>query len=321
MLLLNLIMFSLALGVLIYSASVGIKSLVKLAQGLKVSEFVMAFIIAAIATTLPELFVTINASLIKTGEIVIGNVLGSNLADLGLIGGLVIVFARSISTTNKKIRRDSIWMFLLGILPLLLFFIGKGISRIDGAILIISTLLYIIYIFKIKKEFKKTLKATLKAKEIFFHTVILFVSLALIYFSADYTVKYAQILAIDLKISPLFVALFLIAIGTSLPEFALSIQAVRLNKPSIALGDLLGSVIANSTFILGIGSLINPIKAEITTIFIASLFFVLTAYLFVIFMHISKKLTLAEGVGLVIIYILFIIVEFYIKAVTGVNLK
>ena len=316
MLIINLIMFFLALIVLIIAAYYGVKSLIWLAHALKLSEFVMAFIAGAIATSLPELFISINASLNKASEIVIGNILGSNIADIALVAGLIIVFARQISTTNVKIRRDAIWMFLLGSLPLVLFFLGNGLSRIDGALLIFSSFFYMFYIFKIRKQFKKVLKARINAKQTFYYTVILITCLALIYFSAHYVVNYAKLLAIDLKISTLFVALFLISIGTSLPELALEIQAIKLKKASIALGDLLGSVIANSTIILGIAALISPIKAELTTIFIAALFFILAAYLFVTFMHSGKKLLLSEGIALIIVYILFIIVEFYIKTLS-----
>ncbi len=315
MLIVNLIMFFLALIILCIAAYYGVKTLVWLAYALRVSQFVMAFILAAIATSLPELFVSVIASLNKANEIVIGNIIGSNIADITLIGGLIIVFARKINIKNPKIRRDSIWMFILGCLPIVLFFIGNSISRLDGIILLLSSIFYVVYIFKIKKEFKKVLEAKVDVKRTFYHTILLVICLILVYFSSSYVVNYAKLLAIDLKVSPLLISLFLIAIGTSLPELALETQAIRLKKVNIALGDLFGSVIVNSTIILGISALINPITAEITAIFIAALFFVLSAYLFVVFVYSGKKLVLEEGVGLIIVYILFVIIEFYVKTV------
>lgn len=311
MLINNLIMFFLSLIILIIASYYAVKTILWLAHALKISEFVMAFIIGSLATTLPELFISINGSLLNAGEIVLGNIVGSNIVDISLIAGIIFVFARELK--GKKIRTEAIWMFLLGCLPLVLFFIQKSLNVISGTILLISFFIYYIFIFKIKKQFRKILKIEANVRQVFFNTLILILTFLLVYFSSFFVIEYGKLLAYDLKVSPTLIGLFLIAIGTSLPELTLGFQAIRLREPYVALGDLLGAVISNSTFVLGIASLINPITAKLTTMFIASLFFILSSYLFVTFIYSGKKLTAVEGVALILVYVLFVIIELYLK--------
>ena len=158
MMLINLAIFIAALIVLVISGSMLVRSLSKIAAFLHVSEYVIGFIILAFATSLPELFVGISSAINKTPSIVVGNVIGANIANLTYIIGIPVLLAKGIRIQSRKTKKDSLWMIALALLPLLLMIIGSKISRLDGAILIAAFLLYARKLIKESKRFTKEIK-------------------------------------------------------------------------------------------------------------------------------------------------------------------
>jgi len=145
------LVFIIATIVLIRSGSLLIRSLVNIARFMQWSEFVIAFVLVGIGTSLPELFVGIGAGLKKAPALSLGNVLGSNILNLTFIGGLVVLFARGIEVRNKLKRKDVWLIFFLSVLPLL-FLLNKVLSRLEGGILIGAFLIYLIYLSRAKKN-------------------------------------------------------------------------------------------------------------------------------------------------------------------------
>jgi len=135
MVLTNLLIFLGLCALLILSGYLLVKTLSKIAVFLKLSEFIIAFIIMAFATSIPELFVGISSAISKNPALSLGNVIGSNIVDLTFIIGIAVVLARGI-TINKEVRKDSLYMFLIALIPIILMLIGNGLSRIDGVILV-----------------------------------------------------------------------------------------------------------------------------------------------------------------------------------------
>jgi len=305
--LLNLTIFILACIVLAKSAQLIIKTLVKLEKIFHLSDFSIGFILMAVATTLPELLVGINAAIKNNTALSLGNVIGSNIVNLTLILGIVIILSKKISTKTDLIEKNTFYMFLISLLPLLLM-IDSTISRSEGLILI---LVFIFYIFKLTKhKLPKTnnhYKSTKKSFSIFIMGVFLLIT------SSYIVVEYATKLAVELLLPPILIGLFLVAIGTSLPELAFGIKASLKKHPKLSLGNLTGSVIVNSTLVLGVTSIIRPITADFRLFLVASLFLILTTYLFFIFSKTDKKLTLKEGIVLILIYIAFLATEFILK--------
>lgn len=316
MLWLNLLFFIASCVVLVVSGTFLVKSLTKIAQFLHFSEYVIAFILMAFATSIPELFVGISSALAKNTELILGTVIGSNIADIVLIGGITILLARGIKIKSKKIKRDSLFMIPIALLPLILFFIGNSISRIDGAILLAVFFLYSWHLIRRRKKFKRELeKDRIKRTEIVTYSILFIVFLALLFFSAHFVVRYASALAIDLALPAILIGLFLIALGTSLPELAFESRAALMGHSEMALGDLMGSVVANSTLVLGIAALIYPLI--ITTYFmlflISAIFMMVFIFLFSTFIHSGSKLYIMEGIALLLLYIVFIFIELFSK--------
>ncbi|MBI2499702.1 sodium:calcium antiporter [Candidatus Woesearchaeota archaeon] len=310
-LILDLTLFLVLAIILAKSSLWVVNSLVNLSAFLKISEFSAGFIILSIATSLPELFVGINSALLGRPNLSLGNVIGSNIADIALILGIAILISGSINVKSKIIRKDSIYIFLIALAPILLMLDGI-LSRFDGFILILIFIYYIIKRLKDRKKFDKPVN-NIKTKSIFNDVLFFILSIVLLILSANLLVKFAIAIATDLNVAAILIGLFLVAIGTSLPELSLTIRSVLTKHKSIALGDNMGAVAVNSSLVLGVTSLIEPIRANFTLFLISALFMILVVGLYTIFVVFDKKLTLKQGVILIFLYIAFVIIELSIK--------
>ncbi|UZE94131.1 MAG: sodium:calcium antiporter [Candidatus Pacearchaeota archaeon] len=314
MLWLNILFFVLSCAILFGSGTYLVKSIGKISVFLRISEFTAAFIIIAIATSLPELFVGISSALTQNTALSLGNVIGANIANFALIGGIMILLARGIKIKKKDIKKSSLFLIPIVILPLVLFFIDGSLNWIDGIILIAAFCLYSWRILKRRKKFKKPLEneTRIKREKVILYSIIFVISLIFLFASSYFVVKYATVLSLELMLPPIIIGLFLIAIGTTLPELAFGARAAQLGYGEMALGDLFGSVVVNSTLVLGITALIFPITANLMLVLVSAIFLILLTFLFATFLHSGSKLYVMEGIALLLLYIFFIFIQFYL---------
>ena len=315
MLIINLISFLISCIVLIISGTLLVKTLAKIAAFLKLSEFVVGFIIMAFATSIPELFVGITSALTKNPALALGNVIGANIINLTLVIGIAILLGKGIKIESKKTKTDALYMVGIAALPMVLMVIGGSLSRIDGIILLAAFALYARRILQQRKLFKKEVEDSIKRKDIILTTILFVFSLALLFLSARFVVEYATSLSVDLALPPIIVGLFIISIGTTLPELTFGSRAVLAGHSEMALGNSIGSVIVNSTLVLGIASILCPITANILLFSVGAIFMVMIAFLFATFVESGNKLYIKEGISLILLYIFFVIIEFYIKTI------
>jgi len=311
--LINLGLFVLSCLVLVVSGSFLVKSLIKIASYLRVSGFVIGFVLMAFATSIPELFVGVSAGLAKNTALLLGTVIGSNIANLSLVIGIGIVLGRGIKIKKKGIRKDVFNMFLILLLPLVLLIDGV-LSRFDGGLLIIVFMFYIWKILKEQKKFKKVFKVKVERWEVIFNVVLFIVGLVLLFVSSSFVVKYGGLLSIDLMLSPLLIGLFLVALGTSLPELVFGTVAILKGREDMSLGNIIGSNIVNSTLVLGVTALIFPISIVLSSFLMSAVFMLIIGFLFLTFVS-NDELGLFEGISLIMFYVLFIIVQFYLRGV------
>ncbi len=315
MLINNLIIFLIACIVLIISGSLLVKTLTKIASFLRLSEFVVGFIIMAFATSIPELFVGITSALAKNPALALGNVIGANIINLTLVIGIAVLLGRGIKIESKKTKTDSLYMVFITALPMVLMVIGNSLSRIDGIILLAAFALYARRILKQRKLFKKEVEDGIKRPEIIITTILFIFSLALLFLSARFVVEYSTLLSVDLALPPIIVGLFIISLGTTLPELTFGSRAVLAGHSEMALGNSIGSVIVNSTLVLGITAIIFPITANILLFYVSAIFMVVIAFLFATFVESGDKLYIKEGISLILLYVFFVIIEFYINTI------
>jgi cation:H+ antiporter len=304
-------LFLLACILLVVAGTLLVKCLVKLATFLKLNEFIAAFVLMAICTSLPELFVGITSALAGKPAFSLGNVIGSNIVDITLIAGITVVLARGIRINSPLIRKEVFGMVVLAALPMVLMFIGKELSRLDALILLGA---FLIYFYIMLNAGKKGLHRHAMQDSVSpwagLGVFILFIGCAVgLYFSAGMVVRYGTQLAIDLALPPILVGLFFVALGTSLPELTFSTRASLTRHAPLALGDLVGATVTNSTVVLAVTALIQPITNSFFVFLTSAVFMVAISFLFATFIASGNRLTWREGVSLILFYILFVIVE------------
>ncbi len=301
--------------VLIISAELLVKSLAKTAFYFGMTDFVVGFMIVALATSVPELFIGVTSAVDRNPELSLGNILGSNIIDLTLVVGVMALLRRGIKMETKAVQTDTLYMFAITLLPLVLMLLGGSLDRFDGFILLSVFFLYVIRIFAQRSRFREETGEKVSRPEFVKNVVIALVSVVLLLASADYLVRYASMLASDMLSPPILVGLFLISIGTTLPELIFGSGAILMKHKYMAFGDIIGSVVANNTLVLGTVAVMSstPIAPNLIIFLISSFFMVVVAFLFMTFVEVERHILWQEGVALIMLYVLFVIVVLNIR--------
>lgn len=310
----NFIYFAISGLFLVLSGIYLVKSLEKIARFLHISEFSAAFIIMAIATSIPELFVGVSSALQGNPALSLGNIIGANIIDLTLITGIFIVMARGIKLKSEKVGKGVYFMFLSIVLVIVLYLIGNSLSRVDGVILLV---LFGINSYRVLRKSEKYTAKFNKVKEKTSKKVksilIFLISLMVLFISSNYVVKYSHLIALNLNVPEIIVGLFLLSIATTLPELVFGINAVILKHPEMSIGDQTGTVFTNICLVLGIVAIIHPITVAFTPFLISAVFLFLSALIFLAFIKSGKKLDIFEGISLIVFYLIFVIIQFFIR--------
>lgn len=239
----------------------------RLARSLGISTLVVGLTIVAIGTSMPELIVSVGAALRGSSDVALGNVIGSNVANIGLIIGLSAVLAPFIVQV-RMVRREIPLLIGITLFAYVLLFDGT-LSRLDGLLLMVGGAAYLIWMLVSAREVetgddpKDSEVVDIKRGA---EALRLMVGLVLLLIGANLTVEGALTLARAIGISELVIGITVVAIGTSLPELVTSITAARRKESDIALGNVVGSNIANLLIILGITSFIQPIAVPTSVI-------------------------------------------------------
>lgn len=305
MLIINLLFFLISCLVLAISGHLVVKSLVKVARYYRWREFVIGFILIALATSIPELFVGISSALTQIPSLSLGNIIGSNIINLTLIIGVAALLGKKIKIEKEIEKKDLYYTSVIAILPIILF-LDHELSRIDGIILLIAFSLYIFRLITRIGHFKKVSNGVAK-KEVPIKLITFIISLIILLISANFVVEYSSLLIIDLALPPILIGLIIVSVGTTLPELSFEVYSILKGFSGMALGNLLGSVVVNSTLVLGITSIILPIQAYFPSFIIGTLFLLINLILFIIFAKTKKEISWKEGIILIILYVIFTI--------------
>ncbi len=314
----NLAFFAFSCLALVVSGSFFVDSLITIAKFIRMKEYIAGFIVLGLSTSLPELFVGINSALANVPALSLGTVIGSNIADLALIGGITSLLARGIKIEHKGTIKDSYTAFAIAFFAMLLMFIGNSLSRMDGILLVIAFCLYCAYIIRGKWKSGETLDNQIGKWKIILAVFIFIISFVVLYLSSEMTVRYGERLAIDMLLPPIFIGLFFVAVGTSLPELVVGIRAVVSKHSEINIGNLIGSVVINSTLVLGVTAIITPITANIFLFMTSGVFMIVICFLFATFIQSGEKLDWTEGLALILLYVFFLIVELNLRGFASV---
>lgn len=299
------ILLVVALALVVVGAMLLTDGSVALARRMHIPEFIVGLTIVAVGTSMPELTVSMISAVEGYGDMAIGNVVGSNIANTLLILGLCAVFSPVLFTENN-IKRDVPINLGASVMLLLVVSTSALIGRIEGIILLVAYVAMIL--FSIRSERKamtetkeEDAKGDMSALRI---VVWIIAGLAALIYGGDMFVDSATNIALAWGVSEAVIAITLVAVGTSLPELATNIASIAKGNASLALGNVLGSNIANILLILGACSTVTPLSmggVSMTDIYVV----VATAVallLFAIFWG-DKRITRIEGLLFLIFYI------------------
>lgn len=295
------------------------KSLIKLAQFFKISEFVIAFILMSFVTSIPELFIGISSAIENVPDFSFGDILGANFINITLVIGLVAILNNGIRA-ESKISQKNFWLiFFIALLPIL-FALDGVISRTDGFILIISFLFYLSRLLGEKEYFSKVLNGVKINFEIFSKALkeifIFFVGVLVLIASSLLLVFSGKNISSLINMDILAFSLIFVALGTTLPELTFGIRASLLKHNEMTLGNSIGSVAFNSSFVIGIVSIIKPIDIQNINIFFIIVSFLLASFLlFNLFIYTKSHISRREGFVLIFIYIFFIISQYFFQII------
>lgn len=290
-----------------------------LAQRFRVPEFIVGLTIVAVGTSTPELVVSVLSAAAGNSDVAIGNIVGSNIFNVFLILGVCALIA-PLPLTGGNIRRDLPFLTAVSVLLLLLTsdrLLGLGevdaIGRIDG---IVMLLLYIALIrYTIRAERRTAAQATQttqtekpqRSKSLWLIVVMIGGGLAGLVFGGELFLDSATAIARALGVSESVIAITLVAGGTSLPELASSVVSLLKGKSEMALGNVIGSNIANILLILGLSATIHPLtlggitRIDLLTVLLSSVLLFVTAFTFR-----RKAVDRWEGAIFLVIYALYI---------------
>lgn len=301
----NLLLFAVALFVVVKSATLATRYSARLAESFKLSKYAVGFIIVAIISILPEAFIAVNAAFEGIPSFGLGVLFGSNIADLTLVFAAIIFFAgRNIKVESKILKNHVVYPFLL-LLPLILGLNGH-FSRLEGAALIVAGGIF--YYISLKNGISVTASASVSSRLKNF-LKLLFIMAALL-IGSHYTVISAMGLAQAFRVNPVLIGMLVVGIGTTLPELFFSLKCVSCRDDSLAVGDILGTVLADATIVLGILALVSPFSFPIRIIYITGAFMVAASFVLFNFMSSGRALSKKEGYLLLIFWLVFVIVEF-----------
>ena len=292
-----------------------VRASVALSFKLNISKMVVGLTVVSFATSFSELLVSLNAAFNGSSSIAINNVIGSNIANIGLVLGITAFIGTIyVDTSFYKFNWPALMLFSLAFY----YFLSNDqqLTAFEGAILFLGLIVFVILLLKKSKGAKEDHDESLEALTITsnFKLMIWFVigGVAL-YFGADWLVNGAIVIAKQIGVSEAVISVSIIAVGTSVPELAASVIAVIRKEKAISLGNLIGSNIFNIGSVLGLTAMIKPIIVEDTQILSRDIIWMLVfAVILVPFALVLKRheLKKTEGFVLIFMYGIFIYLAF-----------
>jgi len=286
-----------------------LKSAVSISLGLKIPKIIIGMTVVSFATSAPELIVSINSAVNGYPDLALGNVIGSNIANLALVLGITLLIAemdvqKSFFTTNWPV------MMVASILLFLFLHNDYLISDFEGLIFILFLIFFLVYLFRFQNydiidDLPEDVDLLPASKTFIF---FLLGSVGL-WGGSEMLITGATDLAITLGVGERLIGVTVVSVGTSIPELAASIIAVLKKEKAISLGNLIGSNIFNILAVVGITSLITPIPANDHVIYTNDIYWMLLVSMVLpILVLLPKKMQLKRksGIVLLLIYVVFL---------------
>ena len=293
------------LAIVVYGADEAIKRLLNLSRFFRLSIFAAGILIAGTLAVLPELSIGVIAAIEGTSSFGFGIILGSNVADLTLVIGVVVLFAGKLHLNPAVLKQLRI-SFIAVILPVLLLLDGE-ISSIDGSILIGAFVVYSVWLVKRGRE-KGEVIQNRGFIRFAIEAALLVIGITVLFIGSSLVTDQAQALSASLGL-PLFLIGVIVAIGTCLPELAFSIRACETKSCDLGLGNILGNVLADSMLTIGVIAIIQPIKPATLSFPLSTGVFMVFSVLLVYWRSKDGVLEKRDAAILILVYAVFLAVQ------------
>ena len=282
-----------------------VESAAAIAKRFGISEIIIGLSVVAFGTSAPEFAVTITAAIKNQADISVGNIIGSNIFNLGFIlGGVAVV--RSVSTSKMLVFRDGIILIVTSAL-LVVFLSDLYLSAFEGIILNIILIIYLVFLFYSKEPLGDDI---VEKHYHWFEVPRLFFGLVLIIAGGYYLVESASELARFVGISEWVIGMTIVAAATSAPEFVTSLVAAVKGKYGISAGNLVGSNLFNILGVLGLASWIRPMAVE-SSAYTSMLLLTILTLIVVVFMRSSWRVSRLEGVLLIVLDLIVYLISIF----------
>ena len=284
---------------------------VELSYKLSIPKIIIGMTIVSFATSAPELIVSLNATIMGYSDFALGNVLGSNIANLGLVLGIVVVIYPV--TIKRRFYYTDFPLLILSTAVFYLFIASNSeISRIEGIIMLVLIFLILFYLFYYQKPDTSSLDndLSLARQKVSMSFFLLIISAVILWLGAETLIKSSISVANKFNVSERIISITMVAIGTSIPELAASVAASLKKHNDLAIGNLIGSNIFNLLVVIGITSTINPITGiDFDIISKDMIWVVVFSFILLPLVYIQKrnKLNRMKGIILLAMYIAFIV--------------
>lgn len=304
----NIFILACSLALIMKGATMATKYAALLAEGFRLSKYLVGFIVISVISVLPETFIAVNSAMEGIPSFGLGTLFGSNIVDMTLVFAIILTLAgRGLKVEGKILKNRRLYPIFL-LLPLIMGLDGF-FSRSDGLALVIIGGIF--YYLAIKDGVDNTF--TTNGNNRIKNILLLLLGMALLLVGSNYTVSSAVALAQDMGINPVLIGMLIVGIGTTIPEMFFALKSIKKDDDSLAIGDILGTVLADATIVVGIVAMISPFAFPKTIIYITGFFMVSASFLLFKFMYSGRTLTKKEAYFLFIFWLVFVLTEFFVN--------
>jgi len=303
----DLVVFVIALVVLVRGADLLIAQSEKIARRLGLSDYFIGATLIALGTSLPEMAASVSASWAGHPASSLSNIIGSNILNITLVLGVVFLIARDINPHRDFFAKDSSW----ALFPVFLFIVmilDGVLSRLDGVLLIVLMGAYLAFLIQNGEEMpsEESAQSDAQSDSGWAWTIgLLLGGFGAVILGADYLVESASAIARTFGVSEWIIGVILIAMGTSMPELVVSVTAARRGKADMAIGNIIGSNMANISVALGAAALARPLDLD-PSVYRFDIATLLVATLMLVFLAANKLYSRPAGISLLIVLALFV---------------
>jgi len=302
--------------ILAKSSEAVVESASKLARFFGISTLAIGMLLVAVSTSLPELSVSVVSSAANEGAIAAGNVFGSNIANILLILGLGAFFY-GFRVGKDNLRDIGMVLLLTTAISAYIIFhsliFGNALGAYEGILLLLIAGWYALRMLSRKKIEGDPADRKVSRREGLVAFLLFFCAIFAVLISSSFVVSSAVEIADAFGLAKSFIGATIIAVGTSLPELTIDLQAIRKKQYGLALGDAIGSNMINITLVLGVAAAINPITITLGVFNVALLFAVVANIAFFYVAAVKRVFGRSEGIAMLLLYALYIVAIFYIQ--------